>query len=705
MKVPQPISDGFNKIKHKSWFHWLVATVVLFSMSWFFMGSGLTSCTTSTPAFGSDTTGGIAWFQSASGNDLGWNYTTQSNYPVGEQLDRPQAITAEAFSLLYKLLATLTTPICGVNLMILLGYMSTGLVMFGFMRWLFRRNSIALLAAYAAAFVPYHQLKAQGHVVYMYGSIFIAIAWAFMWFTEKPSYRRALVIAALTALSAYIDGYFVLLAGVLIGCLIGFSLLRKGAAIRGAKRGVSVDINYKNIFQNIRNSFVYLVLIGIGVIVMVLPIAHTLRSQGPAIKQSLAASRGNIFVESATYGAHLYDFVTPPFNSLFMPDGYGAWRQAHNHFSNASEATLYIGWALLLLAIASLVLLLFKNVRSIRVRPNLTLGFIIGLLAATIAVCLVFAIPSKMTLFNHTFRTPLWYFVNIIENWRVFARFFLVIHPLIVVLAASCLFVLSKRLSYKHFMVVLLAVFGVTFFEYLPSPVRPGGDINKNSPAIYSQLRDDQSVKAIVEYPLTDLAYTPSTFTFQQLHKKPVFNANDSAIILSPLNRSIAAINDEQALGILKARGVTHILTYELDLSSNSMLTPYGPQNNRIRAYSINQDVAPRYFALVPQAGFEYAGIEDNQVSHHVVATSGSLRITDIDNQIRTPSKNVLQTSFDIKAFTKDDAEVTLMQNGQVLWTGTATQDTGRVRFEAQKGDITIQASRPVDISNFSGVE
>lgn len=705
MNVLQSLKGRFQKIRHKSWFHWLIATVLIFSFSWFFMGSGITSCETSTPAFGSDTSGGIAWFQWASGNDLGWNYTTQSNFPVGEQLDRPQAITAEAFSTIYKILATLTSPICGINLMILLGYMTTGLVMFGFIRWLFQRNSIALLAAYAAAFVPYHHFKAQSHIVYVYGSVFIAIAWAFMWFTEKPSYRRALVIAALTALSAYIDGYFVLLSGVLLACLIGFSLLRSGAAVRKAKRGISVDVNYKNVYQNIKRNFWYLCCIGGGMVVFVLPIWYTLQTQGAAIRQSLAASRGNIFIESASYGVHLYDLITPAYNNILMPDSYGVWRQAHNHFSNASETTLYIGCALLLLAIGSLTLLFSKKLRSIKLRPNLTLGFLIGILAATIAVCLVFAIPSKMTLFNHSFRTPLWYFVNIIENWRVFARFFLVIHPLTVTLAAASLFVLSKRLSYKKFIALILIIFAVTVVEYMPSPVRPGGDLNKNTPAVFMQLRDDPQVKAIAEYPLTELIHTPATFTFQQVHKKPVFNANDSAIILSPLNRSITAINDEQALGVLKARGITHIVSYEVDLSSNRLLTPYGSQQGPVRAYAINQDVIPRYFALVPQAGFEYAGIDDNQVSHHVVATSGSLRIIDIDNQIRTPSKNVLQTSFDIKAFTKDDAEVTLMQNGQVLWTGTATQDTGRVRFEAQKGDITIQASRPVDISNFSGVE
>lgn len=70
---------------------------------------------------------------------------------------------------MYKVLSSLTTPICGLNLVLLLGYMSSGLLMFGLVKWLLKRFDIALFAGYAAAFVPFHIFKGQSHINYTYG--------------------------------------------------------------------------------------------------------------------------------------------------------------------------------------------------------------------------------------------------------------------------------------------------------------------------------------------------------------------------------------------------------------------------------------------------------------------------------------------------------------------------------------------------------
>lgn len=695
-----------KEVLNKTWFQWVLAIIIFFLISWFFMGSGITSCTTSTPAFNSDTSGGTAWFQWASGNDLGWNYTSQSNYPVGEQLNRPQGITALAFSGLYRVFATLTTPICGINLMILLGYLSTALVMFGLVRWLFKSSSLALLAGFAAAYTPYSQFKSQSHVVYMYSSVFIAITWAFLWFVNKPSYRRAILPAALTVLGVYIDGYFVLLAGVLLVCLVGFNMLRSTIKLGHKPGAVDILLRYRQFWLNIKKNIVHVGVMVVAIIILSLPVVYVLKKQGNEIRQSLSASRGNIYAESVTYGARLYDYITPAFNNYFMPSGYAQWRSGHNHDSNSSEDTLYIAAPILALAVAGVVLVLGKKNRSTKLTSNISYAYVIGLCLATILVCLVFASPSKITLLNHTFKTPLWYFVGIFENWRVFSRFILIIQPLTILLAICCLYVVQKHLSSRRFIIFVAIVWATTAALYISSPVRFGGDLIKNTPEAYKMIKDDSAVRVIAEYPLTNFLYTPSTFTFQQYHGKPVYNANDSAIILSPLNRSIAGLGDVQSAGVLKARGVSHVISRSGGAQHYKGLNLYyGKGDDDLVVYAIDDSVLPRFFALAPMTHFEFAGLDKNNVSHYVLAGQGTMGVIDIDNQNRTPSNGKVQTSVMLRTLGDTPAEVTITQNGVVLWAGTVDAELRAVEFSAQKGDITLTTTQSIDASNFSAVE
>ena len=94
--------------------------------------------------------------------------------------------------------------------------------MFAFVRWLTRRNSIALLAGYAFAFTPYLQIKTGVHPSYVYEGLFVGIIWLFLMFWKRPRPALAVWMAVLTALTFYWDAYFVLIAGILwAGLLAG----------------------------------------------------------------------------------------------------------------------------------------------------------------------------------------------------------------------------------------------------------------------------------------------------------------------------------------------------------------------------------------------------------------------------------------------------------------------------------------------------
>src|SRR5579872_6632719 len=124
MKKHMPNVRTWEKWVKHSWVQWMLAALFFFFVSWFYMGPAITHCSTYTVAFNSDSSGGIAWFQWASGNKLNWTYTTKSNYPYGENLNRPQEITSQAFDAPYRLFSVLSSPICGLNLLLLFSYMS-----------------------------------------------------------------------------------------------------------------------------------------------------------------------------------------------------------------------------------------------------------------------------------------------------------------------------------------------------------------------------------------------------------------------------------------------------------------------------------------------------------------------------------------------------------------------------------------------------
>src|SRR5579862_7857270 len=96
----------------KTWVQWTLAVIILFLLSWLYMGRAITDCSTATPALGSDSTGGFGWIQWVSGNHLSWGYSHKSNYPFGESLGKPQYITSSILIFIYKIFSTLSTPTC-----------------------------------------------------------------------------------------------------------------------------------------------------------------------------------------------------------------------------------------------------------------------------------------------------------------------------------------------------------------------------------------------------------------------------------------------------------------------------------------------------------------------------------------------------------------------------------------------------------------
>lgn len=661
------------------WGSWLMAVLVFFGISLFYMGPAITDCSSTTTAFNSDSTGGLAWFQWAGGNDLSWGTTDKSNYPFGERIDRPQFITSQAFHVPYKVFSSLSSPVCGLNLMVLTGYMTTALLMFGLVRWLFRRTAIAYFAGYAAAFVPAHQFKAQSHIVYASAAVFIAIIWAYLWFLQRPSYRRAGLLAAAGATGFYTDGYFVLITAVLLGSLMFFGLAQR-IFTAGWRKSLS-DLKY-------------LIFAGAVLALLLSPILYIQKKYGSEISSTLSAARSPIRLELKTYAARPVEFFVPPYNNPIMPDSYFTWRLNQQHESNPTESTLFIGYTMAALALFALIAALTKKTKKLQLKPNISYRGLATVAGATMLTLFLFSLPYK-----YTFARVL---IKLTENWRVLARFFLAIDPVVIILAAAGLYLLTKKWPKRFYLGFVALLCMILFFEYLMTPLRPHGDLYKDSPQIYRTLASDDSIQEIAEYPLVSLATSPTTFTYAMVHGKKLVNANDSAIARDAYHSAVAGLNDTQTLGVLKAVGVDAVTTIKIDKLTIDGLINYtkSSSDSVSRAYKISDLVTPRPVVLTPSSGFFDLSVDDNQLSHRALRKEGLVDIKESGSHKNASGQYTVK--FDIQG-QPGMAHLTVSQSGRVLWDGSL--ERGTVEFTAAgEPPISLSTTVTVDITNMEAI-
>jgi hypothetical protein len=684
----------------KSWVQLLVVAIILFLFSWLYMGRAITNCSTTSIALNSDSTGGFGWLQWVGGNDLSWpTYTIKSNYPYGESLHRPQYITSAAFIFPYKLLASISTPLCGLNLMVLLGYMSTGLLMFGLVKWLLKRFDIALFAAYAAAFVPYHHLKAESHVVYVWGSIFIAITWAYLYFLSKPSYKRATFLSIASALGFYFDGYYILITALLVGALFSSSFLVDFCRILVKRK------NFKEIFKQMLIRSRYLVFASVLIAILLLPILFVQKKDSAEIRQSLSSARSDIKRETVTYGARPIEFVLPSFDNPLMPNGYVKWRlnPEKEHYSNPSETTLYVGYTILLLAVIALIFLVFKKYRAANFKkigyPALTLTIIWA-----VFILFAFSLPAKAYMYGHDYKTPVNYLVDFTSNWRVLARIFLAIDPLLILLACFGLWAITHNLR-RIVQVAIVFLCGILLFlEYLPSPLSSPQDLYRDSAETYHKIASDKNINTIAEYPLIDFNTTPTAFTLQQLHNKNLVNATDAQLIKGPLDGAIAGLNDPQTLDVLKKYGVGSIVLHDQKAFINKNLTPYYQEKDNIHlfSYRIKNSVTPKDYMLVADKGFDYLSVDPLEISHRALLGDGSLKVVSTIPK-KSLDRSNFSISFDAEPQCSSNATLNITQAGKPIWHGRLLHGLNYFNLDISSSQpLRLQSSCTVDITRMN---
>lgn len=681
-------------LQHPTLISFSAALLFYGAMTVFYMGGAATECSQSLLSFPGDNTAGMIELYSVDSHDPWLGYTHAFSYPYGELIGQPTLITAQTLFIPFWYIAKMFGPVCAYNVLSMIGFMSASMIMFAFVRWLFRgRFLVALLAGYAVAFTPYLQIKTGVHISYVFEAFFIATIWLLLWLWKAPSLKRAILLGLSIAVCAYTDGYFILLEGTLVAALL---LGAFGYDFFAAGRKVTAELKQRGVF----------ILLALGVaFVAIMPVLYTVYSSGGQINRSLTETRDTISNEAQVYGARPLEYLTPnPLNPVLNPI-FGSYSERNNHGSNPAENVISLSLILTGLAIFFLVAVYRHGGEK---RLSKVARYDVRFLAVTMAaVCVgagLMSLPPKVG----PFITPSYVLIHIVALWRVFARLSVIVNIGLVVLASGGLVLLMERLRGRGRRIVLvLAVLALVFVEYLTCVpfARPVSGYQK-VPELYYWLRTQRQYGAIAEYPLDEFAASGNPVfynTYQRIHGKEMLNgiiSNDQAIFARQALRDLLR---PQTVPGLRALGISFITIHSPDdpgtipgltlrhVSDEKILETDG-RPNKVWGYSVDPGQKATD-VVAPIAGF-HAPIKVNPI--HQIQEMGHEGVLGVRALMGHAEQSTVTIKLQAKALVPQGQQVRIIQAGKDLWDGTITSDYMPITFDAStEGDIHIVAVNP----------
>jgi hypothetical protein len=681
--------------RHKTLSYFTAATLVYLLLTIFYMGSAITNCTQSLMNFPGDNTAGMIAMFSVDGNDPWYDRTNFFSYPYGESLGQPTHVTAQAVFLPFWLLSKLWGPICGFNLLQLIGFMSAALMMFAFIRWLLKgREMVAFLAGFAVAFTPYLQITSGGHISYIFGAVFIAAIWLFLLFWKDSTWKRVTALAAVVALFGYIDGYFILLGGVLMAALvlsaIGFDFWTSGKKFTPA-----LNKRLKMLGGTL-----------LVAIVFMLPIAYVQIKSASQINGLLADTRDSIQREAQVYGARPSEYILPNAMSPITSGIFGTFYERDTHGSNTSESILSLSLVMLALAIffvVNVVITARQKGKQQLLNVRMSVPFVTTLFVSVFLLALLFSFPPKLG----PVTMPSYFLIETVALWRVLARLSVIVTIAMVILGACGLALLLQRIKVRSRQILIcLLIFVVIFLEYLTFfPTRPVGSYNE-VPELYKWLKTQQQYKEIAEYPIDELGESSNPVfynTYQRVHGKKLLNGIVKEQEPYFTRRALWDLRDPQAVPGLRALGIDFITIHAptfpgsieglrfVHESSEAKLKT-GNQPNKVWGYAVEPGKRANYLIATTE-GF-HAPIKESPIREtQVMGHRGVLGVMKVSN---AQSQKRIDIVLHAQALDAAGQKIRITQSNTEVWSGTVPKQGTNINLSIDpKQELVITAIEP----------
>lgn len=618
-----------------------------------------------------------------------WAYTHMVNFPVGHALANPVYVTWFLVMAPMWILAKLSSPIFALNLMTIIGYVTSGLVTYWLVKRLTGKWHVAAFAAYGVAFVPYHIMKSSDHLTNLFNWVVVAGIAAFVGLWRKQTKKRVLALAVVTAAAFYTDGYYILITGVLFaGLLLGL---------------VVFDVIQREKFRDTLRRFGALALSMVIAVGLLLPIAFIQITNRQQISNNLSNSRGDIQLEAQYYGAHPIDFLLPPYSnpiakhSQWVSEKYDAKKNR----SNTPESMNYVGYTVILLSVIGGCLALYYSFRLLarrKVNKDVvsSIQVIVVCLIASFVVTL-FMLPPTVYILGHNVHMPMTYVLDITSYWRVPSRLFLALQPLMVVAAAMSLHLLLRKQPNRRAIILAFLCIAALAVEYYNPVYRP--PFNQNEmPHAYAWIAQQKDIHAIAELPFMDRPIEVSGYYAfaQMIHKKPIVNTPFADNQIGAYN-ALGSIESGEAINFIRERGADTVITHGQDcaqnpewgslvyVEKNALMPPYLKQKQgMLCVYKVAQSPAQDSVYPYAKSGFVTIDYLDNKGNTWLLPEvgKGTFDVVNSSGKLLQPSRTVRLTAnvTFLGNFVEKNIHWVVSGGGKVIASG---EGFGSVRIDA----------------------
>ncbi len=345
-------------------------------------------------------------------------------------------------------LASIFPTIVAYNIITLTGLALAGSSMYLLIRWLGLGVGAASWAGLAFEIFPYELQRTAafpplGLIQFAPLLIMAAVFWL-----QRPSWRRALLLAAAVLFPWLSNPYFGAMALVALGVtlIVGAVVFaRRTNWVTSAKRlGEAV---------------------GMFIIVVAIPLAAIVGST-KGVAASIATRQR---IELELYGAHLGDYIKPLPGMYLMSGIFGS---ADNWpvVSPGGERIAFLGWSVIILAVIGLVLAWRWRARlgqRVRIAVILAIPLVVAMT--------IFSLASPYPIFGSSVPMPSSLIFDYSPFLRVYARFALFVMAAVLVLAALGLSLLMRGRSFTWRACILSTAIIITAMELpLSLPVGTG---------------------------------------------------------------------------------------------------------------------------------------------------------------------------------------------------------------------------------------
>jgi hypothetical protein len=462
------------------------------------------------------------------------------------------------------ILVKLIDPIQSVSIMVLVGWILTGIAAFSLARYLKASTLGAFAAGLICESLPWMREKAMTHVAYVYMCIPLFLILLGLKFLENRERKYFLQYLLVLATSFFFDLYWFAFSVILtLFFLLIFTFQKVDSATFNSNSESQIKLSTRSIKTSVGLTFFLL-------------IAYTTQSRFKFLDHFVW---DDSMIDQ--FGGSLVRFVTPPSDHLVFPS-------TEQWFASREDIVNYAGISVFIAALLAMFTgRLYARRQDFQMRLwLLAIAIVFGLLT----------LPTQISLFGIDMYTPVHYMKFLFPRIRVFARAGLITEVVLGVLAGLFISDLTRVLKGKYKVIGLQILLIVVVLIDL-NPL--GRRFVNNDYLKYSEVRRELNSKQNPVVAIVPLELDRNGF--------PLFVLNN-AITAFPSDRTFeedlrlsASQGTDRFFSFLRNRGVTHVLLRRTEETQSGYVYKWGeiPQ--------VNLQLTEPYFTKVAESPLEQA--------------------------------------------------------------------------------------------------